>query len=335
MGVLGTGSALPGDPVSTDALIALLACHFGFARARMAGNIADRMGVRSRHVARPFAEPVEAARSGHSNADLAAGAVCAALDEAGVAIGDIGYLIAHTTTPGLALPGNVALVADLIGYEGPHIELRQACTGFANALMIAAGLLLADPDRPIVIVGSETGSLFLDPRSLAGDSGQVVNMVQMGDGAGAIVLGSADGAKDRIEAAWFGARGLGRAPGISLAQGTRHFEHDFAGIRATGHRLFEGGRDTATALGHPIDGADWIIPHQVSGRIGAQVAEYFGLNPARMFVNADRLGNTGSAAIWLALDALRRGPIARGETAVVLGAEASKHMYGGLAYAHG
>lgn len=335
IGVLGSGSAVPGDPMTTEALIALIVDRFGFAGARTAHAVADRLGIVTRHVCRAFDAPVEEARPGHGNAELAAEAVRRALDDAGVAIGEVGYLVAHTTTPGRLLPGNVAEVADLIGYAGPHVELRQACTGFANAVMIAAGLLAADGARPVVVVGSETGSLFFDPRVLADESSQLVNMVQMGDGAAAVVLGDPAQARATIRAAWFGAIGQGRAPGISLAQGARQFEHDFATIRTTGHALFEKGAETAASLDHPIALADWVIPHQVSGRIGALVADHFGLDPARLFVNADRLGNTGSAAIWLALDALRRGPIRAGETAVVLGAEASKHMYGGFAYVHG
>ncbi len=335
LAVLGTGSALPGDAVTSAELIARIETRFGFTRGRTAHAVAERLGIASRHVVRPFDAAQEGPRPGQSNAALAADAVRGALAAAGVAIGDVAYLIGHTTTPGQLLPGNVAEVADRLGYGGPHVELRQACTGFANALMIAAGLLALPEARPVVIVGSETGSLFFDPGRLGEDASQIVNMMQMGDGAGAVVLGPAAAAGPRIDSAWFGAIGLGRAPGISLAQGARHFDHDFASIRATGHALFEAGRDAARDLGHDLADADRIIPHQVSGVIGAQVAAHFGLREAAMFVNADRIGNTGSAAIWIALDALRRGAIAPGQGALVLGAEASKHMYGGFAYVHG
>lgn len=334
IGVLGTGSAVPGDPVETDDLVGHMETRFGLRGGRVARAVAGRMGIATRHLARPFAARQESLRPGQSNAELAAEAVRRALGDAGSTVGEIGYLIGHTTTPGQLLPGNVAEVADRLGYAGPHIELRQACTGFANALMVASGLLAAS-DRPIVIVGSETGSLFFDPHRADEDSGQLVNMVQMGDGAGAIVLGAPDQARATIGAAWFGTIGLGRAPGISLAQGAREFSHDFATIRATGHALFDAGRDAAQGLGYDLAMADWVIPHQVSGRIGGLVAERFGLPLDRVIVQADRLGNTGSAAIWIALDAVRRGIAAPGQSALILGAEASKHMYGGFAYHHG
>ena len=65
------------------------------------------------------------------------------------------------------------------------MELRQACTGFANALVIAQGLASLPGSKPVVIVGSETGSVYFDPERVGADSSQLVNLVMMGDGAAA------------------------------------------------------------------------------------------------------------------------------------------------------
>lgn len=332
LAVLGTGQALPGAPISTDDLIAMMAQRFGFSRTREAAAIARRLGVESRHLSRDFEAKDDPARSGTTNSELAAKAVRAALAQAGLQPRDLAYLIGHTTTPDQPLPANVANVADRLGYDGPHVELRQACTGFANALMIAFGLVAAG-SGPVAIVGSETGSFFFDPATLDAEPDQIVNMVQMGDGAGAIIVGAPGPGNAVIEAAWFGALGRDRAPGISRRHRTHRFDHDFAAIRAEGHRLFDAGQAAAALQGAPIEAAHRVIPHQVSGRIGALAAVHFALPPERMFVQADRIGNTGSAAIWIALDTMRRsaGP---DEQIVVLGAEASKHMYGGFAYRH-
>ena len=333
IGILGTGHALPGPPIANAALIALMTERFGFARHREALAIARRLGIESRHLCRDFTAHRETARPGSANSDLAAQAVQAALADARLGVDDIAYLIGHTTTPDQALPASITTVADRLGYGGPHVELRQACTGFANALMIAFGLV-ATGVGPVAIVGSETGSLFFDPETLDREPDQIVNLVQMGDGAGAVIVGATRDGRASIEAAWYGSLGLGRQPGISRQHGPCRFDHDFAAIRAEGHRLFDAGRDAAAASGFAIETARHIVPHQVSGRIGALAAAHFKLVPATMFVQADRIGNTGSAAIWIALDTLR-GHAAAGDTIVVLGAEASKHMYGGFAYHHG
>lgn len=332
LAVLGTGQALPGTPISTEGLIAMMAQRFGFARTREAAAIARRLGIESRHLSRDFEDRHGAGSSGTANSDLAAGAVQAALADAGLQPRHLAYLIGHTTTPDQPLPANVANVADRLGYDGPHIELRQACTGFANALMIAFGLVAAG-SGPVAIVGSETGSFFFDPATLDAEPDQIVNMVQMGDGAGAIIVGAPKQGNPVIEAAWFGALGRDRAPGISRRHRAHRFDHDFAAIRTEGHRLFDAGHAAAALQGAPIEAAHHVIPHQVSGRIGALAAAHFALPQERMFVQADRIGNTGSAAIWIALDTLRRSA-GNDEQIVVLGAEASKHMYGGFAYRH-
>ncbi len=335
LSVLGTGSALPGSPVSTADLIALIGDRFDIDCAREATAVAQRMAIHSRHISRDFNARHEPARDGDSNADLAARAVRAALADARLKVEDVGFLIGHTTTPQQPLPANIALVADRLDYSGPHVELRQACTGFANALMIATGLLAAPGARPVVIVGSETGSLFFDPLRLALDRGQIVNMVQMGDGAGAIVLGPAVEHGAMIEAAWVGSMGLGRSPGIQQHHGATEFDHDFTEILKSGPQLFDSDIVTALALGHSPENADFIIPHQVSGRVKTQAATHLGLSPERLFVNADRVGNTGSAAIWIALAELCGTKLANGARLLALGAEASKFIYGGFAYVHG
>jgi len=332
MAVLGTGHCLPGDVVATDVLIAMMSERFGFTRDREARVVANRLAIKSRYLCRDFRARAEDARDGDANPDLAARAVAMALDAAGMAVGDVAYLIGHTATPLRELPPNIALVADRLDYAGPHVELRQACTGFANALMIAHGLI-ATGSGPVAIVGSETGSLFFDPRELD-DHGQLVNMLQMGDGAGAIIVGAAGSGSASIDACWYGTAGVGRAAGIARDQRRHRFEHDFGAIRASGHRLFEAGAATARALGHEIAEARYIVPHQVSGRIGTLAAGHFGLDEDRIVVQADRIGNTGSAAIWLALSMLR-SRLTVGDDVIVLGAEASKFMFGGFAYRHG
>jgi 3-oxoacyl-[acyl-carrier-protein] synthase-3 len=80
--------------------------------------------------------------------------------------------------------------------------------------------------------------------------------------------------------------------------------------------------------------SDYILPHQANGRMDAILAAPLGLPPERIVVTADRLGNTGSAAIWLALAQLRPG-LKSGQTALALGAEATDFMFGGFRYHHG
>ncbi len=349
--LLGMGHALPGEPLSTAQLLAQVQQQFGISVGRSGSIVASRLGVATRHLCRELRSRSEAPRAGHSNAELAAGALQGALNEAKLRCTDLSFLIGHTATPGQSLPPNVARVAELVGYDGPFVELRQACTGFASALILARGLLDAPHCGPVAIVGSETGSVFFDPMRAAEDHGQLVNMLQMGDGAAACVLGPQLGQRGaQISNLYFGQIGRQRRPGLQFraggsdyadlvgGQSPRHelaeFDHDFRAVRECGPALFEQGIAAAASMGVDLQTLDYIIPHQANGNMARLLAPRLGVAADRIFVNADCVGNTGSAAIWLALAQLRRH-LHAGQRVLILGAEATKHMFGGMLYVHG
>jgi 3-oxoacyl-[acyl-carrier-protein] synthase-3 len=94
--VLGTGLALPGTPVATAALLdALGSCLDKRGRATAAA-IAARMGIKTRHVSRPWHARAEGPAPGCSNPNLAAAAVRAALADAGLRASDLGYCRARS-----------------------------------------------------------------------------------------------------------------------------------------------------------------------------------------------------------------------------------------------
>jgi 3-oxoacyl-[acyl-carrier-protein] synthase III len=339
--VLGTGTALPGDPVETEELLTTVDRRFALSLRRPGLAIAQKLGIRSRHLCRDMARRLEAPRKGHRNPELAAAAVRVALREAGLVAQDLSYLIGHTATPARLMPPNIGQVADILDYDGPFVEFRQACTGFANALVFAQGLLRAGAG-PVAVVGSETGSVFFDPHRAAEDAGQLVNLVQMGDGAAAIIVARDDDrAGARLSDAFYGQMGRGRVHGLAVTDGGSdaprcglgfpEFQHNFAAIRHSGLELLLHCAAVAEDIGS--ESSDYILPHQANGRMDAILATPLGIARERIVVTADRLGNTGSAAIWLALAQLR--PTLRtGQTVLVLGAEATDFMFGGFRYYH-
>ena len=343
--VLGIGSALPGPPIATAELLERIEKRFEVEVVRRGTALASRLGIDTRHICRDFDQRHEAPRSGNSNPDLAVAALRAALDDARLEPGDLAYVIGHTATPACLLPPNIALVAERIGFAGPYMELRQACTGFANAMVVAQGLLSTPRAKAVAIVGSETGSVYFDPKRVDEDPGQLVNLVMMGDGAGAIIIGPDDSKQGaRISRNFFGHIGLGRSPGFRMAIGgsdkpfvereALEFEHDFVAVRNGGPELFYRGTQAARELGVQFEAVDHVIPHQANGRLAELLGPFLGIEPSHVFVNADRVGNTGSAAIWLALADLR-SELEGGASVLALGAEATKYMFGGFLYVHG
>ena len=340
--VLGTGTALPGEAISTEDLLALVDHRFGLSLRRRGMAVARKLGIRTRHLCRDMALRVEAPRKGNRNPELAARAVRRALNAAGLTAKDLSYLVGHTATPARLLPPNVGEVAELLDYGGPFVEFRQACTGFANALIFAQGVLRAGAG-PVAIVGSETGSIFFDPQRASEDAGQLVNLVQMGDGAAAIILArDNDCGGARLSHVYYGQWGRGRTSGLAVADGGSdaprcrlgfpEFHHDFAAIRRSGLDLLAHCSAMAAYAGSGC--ADYILPHQANGRIHIILAGQLGIAAERIVVTADRMGNTGSAAIWLAL-AQMRPTLETGRTVLALGAEATDFMFGGFLYRHG
>ena len=339
--LLGSGRALPGAPVDNDELLAALAAHCGRGKARLARKYADRLGIRSRHVSRDLGKAKSGAREGFDAPTLCRDAIVAAAGPAAIT-----YLIGHTSTPHTLLPPNIAWVADGLQYAGPYLELRQACTGFANALAVAAAMIAEDGGAAIGIVGSENGSPYFDITEDFANREQLINFVQMGDGAGAVLLGADDGSGQAIVSDIFvGQIGLGMQPGISLEGGGSAdptcdyglplFNHRARDVRRNGEQLLAAGIAAIGSRGHALGEFDWIIPHQANGYIADLFAERFPETEGKVFVTADRLGNLGSAAIWVSFDELRRsGELERGQRVLVLGAEASKYLYGGFVYTH-
>jgi 3-oxoacyl-[acyl-carrier-protein] synthase-3 len=338
--LLGLGLALPGPAISTEVLCERLELRFHVPARRFGRHLARRLQVHTRHLCRDFERAVEGPRPGHRNPELATLAVERALSQAGVAPWQLGYLLSHTATPAQALPPGSAEIARLLGAPGPHAEFRQACTGFANALQFACALLREPGAAPIAIVGSETGSVYFDPERLAEDPAQWVNCLQMGDGAAAVVLGPDDAAPGpRLECAYFGQIADPPSSGLWLSAGgsdhpgsgdVPHFGHDFDAVARHGAALFGAGRDCLAAHGRLLSDARVVIPHQASGMVADGVAAHFGLRRERVSDHGQRVGNLGSASIWAALCDVYP-TLLPGDSALVLGAEATQYSFGGFA----
>ena len=106
--LIGTGSYLPGKPVSNDDLAA---------RGIDTNDewIVTRTGIRSRYLAEP----------GTTSSELGLVAARRALEMAGVAAGDIDLIIVATSTPDFIFPSTACLIQGKLGKTRPE-TLGQA-----------------------------------------------------------------------------------------------------------------------------------------------------------------------------------------------------------------
>ncbi|MDP2133815.1 MAG: 3-oxoacyl-ACP synthase, partial [Sulfuritalea sp.] len=121
--ISGTGSYLPGDPVSNAALIAAHGIDSSD------DWIVERSGIRSRHLA----------PSGVASSDLAFEACRRALEAAGRAANDVDLIIVATSTPDYVFPSTAALLQNRLGITNgaPAFDVQAVCSGFVYALTIA------------------------------------------------------------------------------------------------------------------------------------------------------------------------------------------------------
>lgn len=184
--ISGVGTAVPTDSYTQRQLVDI----FGVTDERAVGFFLDG-GIERRHLTLPEGSVDKETR----HLDLASRALLAALDRAGLAPRDLGYLALVTST-GFMTPGlSARLMArlDMDPAAGRMDVVGMGCNAGLNALGPVASWAAGHPGRPAAVVCVESFSgAFVHDGSLAA---AVVNSL-FGDGAAALVVqGEEDGAR--------------------------------------------------------------------------------------------------------------------------------------------
>lgn len=305
--IAGTGSALPGAPVTNEVLAQKL--------ARRGVETSDewivaRTGIRQRYLS----------EGAGSTADLAAQAATAALQAAGVEASDIDLIVLATSTGDQIFPSTACLVQARLGNHGAAaFDVQAVCSGFVYAVTLADALIRGGAHRRALVIGAETFSRILDWNDRS-------TCVLFGDGAGAIVLEASDA--PGILAARLHADGsqagilctAGRVDGGAVV-GDPFLRMDGQAVFKTAVGVLESSaREVLADAGLGVDAIDWLIPHQANVRILAATARKLGLAEDKVVSTVDIHGNTSAASVPLALDlAVRDGRIRRGQCLVLQG----------------
>ncbi|HEY0271148.1 MAG TPA: beta-ketoacyl-ACP synthase III [Sphingomonas sp.] len=305
--ILGTGSALPARCVTNAELPATLDTSDAW--------IVERTGIRSRYIA----------GEGETTATLGADAARRAIAAAGVAAGSIDLIVLATATPDQTFPATATRVQDMLGIRDcVAFDVQAVCSGFLYALSVADNMIRGGAAKTALVIGAETFSRILDWE----DRG---TCVLFGDGAGAIVLGAADGPADIRDPA---ARGVlatklhadGRFNDLLYVDGGPSTTGTVGKLRMKGQEVFRHAvgklaavmEEVMAELGLTSADIDWLVPHQANLRILDATARKLGLPPERVVITLDRHANTSAASVPLALDvAVRDGRIKRGDLIVL------------------
>jgi 3-oxoacyl-[acyl-carrier-protein] synthase-3 len=298
--VQGCGSYLPERVLTNDDLAKKLDTSDEW--------IAQRTGIRQRHIA----------AEGEFTSHLAIKASQRALAKAGLKAADLDMVMVATATPDETFPATATRVQAELGMSrGAAFDVQAVCAGFIYGLAVADSMIRTGLASTALVVGAETFSRILDWHDRA-------TCVLFGDGAGAVVLKGEQGqgtAADRGVLANVlhsdgrqhdilyvdGGPSSTRTTGLLRMEGKEVFKHAVVNMAAVvGEVLGKAGLKAADI--------DWLVPHQANKRIIDGTGRKLGLLPERVVITVDRHANTSAASIPLALDvAVGDGRIKKGD----------------------
>ena len=301
--ILGTGRAYPKGVLTNADLERMVETSDEW--------ITTRTGIKERHRAAAdeytsmFA--VEASRKAIENARL---------DPS-----DIDLIICATVSPDQILPSTGCLIqAELGANSAAAFDLAAACSGFLYGLTMANQMVRSGQSRHALVVGAELLSRFVDYKDRA-------TCILFGDGAGAAVLGQAEGDRGilatriysdgRYAEQLYSPGGGTRIPPTAetLAEGL-HF------YKMKGNELFkvavrsmaDVSREVLEEAGYKPDDVRLFIPHQANQRITDAVADKLKVDGSIVYSNIAMHGNTSSASIPIALDeCVEQGRVKEGD----------------------
>ncbi len=305
--ITGTGSFLPPNRMSNEALAAQLAAQGVETSDQW---IVERTGIRARHFAAP----------GVSSSDLALEAARSALAAADCDAAQLDLIIVATSTPDMVFPSTACLLQRKLGVHGcAAFDVQAVCSGFVYALTVADSMIRSGAASKALVVGAEVFSRILDFRDRT-------TCVLFGDGAGAVVLEAS--ATPGILASDLHADG--RYVEILCTPGHVSGGHVFGDplLKMDGQAVFKlavgvlesVARSVLAKAGRTEADIDWLIPHQANIRIMQSTAKKLKLSADKLIVTVDEHGNTSAASIPLALDvAVRSGKAKPGDTVMLEG----------------
>ena len=230
---------------------------------------------------------------------------------------EIGAVLFCSCTSVKMMPSLATWLSGQLGVFQTHAscDIVAACAGLPYGLSEAVRLL-QEVERPILVV---CGEKFSDKIGTVRTSRMI-----FGDGAAALVIAPAPaGAPPDVEVLQTYASGP-MSEVDSIIWPNPEFDNNITvygpEVRALVKRYLGQMLGELRALPHPegkagaslLDAVDLVVPHQANKTMVVSIAEAAGVAAERLYFNIDKVGNTSSASIPIALhDAVREGVIPR------------------------
>ena len=243
-------------------------------------------------------------------------AVRAALTKSGRKPAEIGAVLFCSCTSTKLIPSVATWLSGELGLRQTHnsSDIVAACAGMSYGLA-AAVRLLQEVKRPVIVVCAEK---FSDKIGTVRTSRMI-----FGDGAAAMVVAPApEGAASDIDVFQTYASGPWSEVN-SIIWPNPEFDNNITvygpEVKTLAKRYLVQMIGELKALPHPegkegtmMDAVDLVVPHQANKNMVLDLAQGAGVSPDHLYFNIERVGNTSSASILLAIhDAVREGRIDR------------------------
>lgn len=306
--ITGTGSCVPEHRLTNADLSKMVDTNDEW--------IIQRTGIKERRIA----------KEGETTASLATEAARKAIAAAGLTPADIGMIVCATITPEMTFPSTACFIGKELGLtDAPAFDLQAACSGFLYALDVASQYVLSGRHQHVLVIGAETLSRITDYT----DRG---SCILFGDGAGAVVLSRTEDTDRGLIYSSLHADGHGWNM-LSCPPGSRHpisqkmIDTRGQYMKLNGRDVYKFAvtrfeeliQDAMTKCNLAPEQVAMIVPHQVNQRIIDSAIGKLNFPADRVFVNIDRMGNTSSASIPIALDEVwRSGRIKRGDAIIMV-----------------
>jgi 3-oxoacyl-[acyl-carrier-protein] synthase III len=280
--------------------------------------IRARTGIGERRIAAPD----------ETTCSLAVNAARAALDKAQVAPQELDLVLVATCTPDYAnMPATASLVQHALGApKAAAVDMNAVCSGFVYALATGSQFIATGAYKNVLVIGAEVFTRILDWQDRS-------TCVLFGDGAGAVVLQPTDEAGGLLSFV-LGSDGAGACSLYVPAGGSRE-PASTQTVAERAHYVKMMGRDVfrfatrvlpesvveaLAAANLTTEDVDVLIPHQANTRIIDHAVKRLNVEPASVFSNVERYGNTSAASIPVALcEAVEEDLVQPGSTVVLSG----------------
>lgn len=315
--IIGTGSYLPKKRLTNHDLEKMVDTSDEW--------IVTRTGIKERRIAED-----------EFTSSMAVKAAKNAINDAGLTVDEIDFIIVSTLTPDYIFPSTACLVQNELGCKNAAgIDIQAACTGFLYGLSLANSLVKSGAHKNILLIASEKLSSIVDYEDRS-------TCVLFGDGASAVVVSALNKDGLSVESVCLGADGeqaeLLILPGggcrepasIKTVQEKKHFIQ-MAGNEVFKHavrRMESASKECLNMLGLSEEDVSWLVPHQANKRIIDAIAKRFDLPPGRIFETVHKYGNTSASSVGIALDELMKEHAVKDDENILLTAFGSGFTWG-------